>query len=465
MTVEKTPAGDEATANPMTEVDGLVDNDFEQLVFNVDAPELLPRFVDDASVLTPWAPPQLDMELQLDHLIGGGVLDVLSPPAVVSEIRVLNRQIRRLPETLRRSIESLRTSWHRARLFELVEKEMKMRGGTSSLRELELPGELFTHSYVPEIYRRAALRKLAMDTNFMRTLETEAATTKMEGHLVRLFSGGPRRLPELPQCTIPEHGVWKAESWLGLALSSMPEAIPEEVVTALAQRALLRYPAGRRRAARRRILHWGALHSTLAVAIEALAPDRSELEVYEVDTVGQTPPMPRVRWRSTALPVEGTFDQALIHLPPPGESANNLRNRYKNLALPKGNELQIEDIGRLGPRKWRRRTFKLLREVLARVKREGEVALVLPTSVRTVTRQGRHSEWGYSGRTELTDGVTELLAEQGWHVTRDLDVVEMNPQPQPFFVTRRCTWKLMLASRRQADVPFTDSPSVEDVFL
>lgn len=443
------------------------DADFEKIIFDVTEPIPPTRLVDTVPNFTPWAPPDLPLELQLDHLIGGGVLDILAPPGESNDARSLDRKLRRLPKVLRRPIQSLHTTWHREDLFALVEKEVKIRAGLAKFEEITVPGEIFTQAYLPEIHRRSALLAAAGDRAFVRVLEKEALRLKADGHVVRLFGSLPRSLPALPACPLPHGGVWGAESWLGIANSSMPESMPEEVVAALAQRTLLRCPVrgGKRNSTTRRLLHWGALHSTLAAALIAAAPDRRDLAVYEVDTVGQTPALPCVRWRSAALPTEGSFDLALVHLPPPGVDANNIRNRYKDLALPTGTEVHIEDIGRLGPRKWRRRAHKLLREVLCRVLPEGEVALVLPTSVRTVVQRGRYAEWGYAPSAELTDGITELLAQEGWQTVRDLEIVELNPQPQPYFVTRRCTWRFMLATRSQTGSLLNQASNVEDVFL
>jgi hypothetical protein len=405
--------------------------------------------------------------LELEHLVGGGVLDLVAPPGEINDARSLERKVRRLPTVLRRPIDSLRTTWHREHLFELVEKEVRIRAGLGKFEEITVPGEIFTQAYLPEIHRREALQAVAADGKFVHLLEKEAVRLKADGHVVRLFGSLPRALPALPACLVPQGNVWRAESWLGLANSSMPESIPEEVVAALAQRTLLRCPpqGGKGYAATRRLLHWGALHSTLAAALIATAPERRDVAVYEVDTVGQTPALPSVQWRSVALPANVRFDLALVHLPPPGVDANNIRNRYKNLAMPAGTEAHIEDIGRLGPRKWRRQVHKLLREILSKVVSGGEVALVLPTSVRTVVRRGRYAEWGYSPHVELTAGITELLAQEGWQTARDLEIIELNPQPQPFFVARRCTWRFMLVSRTQTGSSLNKGPNVEDVVL
>lgn len=465
MSAEQLPAP--TSSGPVDHPVDPFDVDFEQVIFEVDEPVPPTRLVDNVPHFSPWTAPKLSLELEFDHLLGGGVLDLVPPAAEINEARSLERKLRRLPKALRRPIESLRTMWHRESLFALVEKEVKIRAGLEKFEEITVPGEIFTQAYLPEIHRREALHAAAADRKFVRLLKKEALRLKADGHVVRLFGSLPRALPALPPCLVPQGGVWRAESWLGLANSSMPESIPEEVVAALAQLTLLRCPArgGRKNSTTRHLLHWGALHSTLAAALIATAPERDDLAVYEIDTVGQTPALPSVRWRSVALPANVNFDLALVHLPPPGVDANNIRNRYKNLALPTGTEVRIEDIGRLGPRKWCRRVHKLLREVLCRVVPEGQVALVLPTSVRTVVRRRRYPEWGYSPCTDLTDGITELLAQEGWQTVRELEIIELNPQPQPFFITRRCTWRFMLAKRSQTGSPLSQGPNVQDVSL
>lgn len=448
-----------------TAVTELLASDFEQVGARVSASPT--RFIDEIPLITPWSAPVLSLELELEHLIGAGVLDVAPPNAEITAAHDLKRKLRRLPKALRRRVELLRTTWHRAHLADLIELELQVRVEPSTFRDIAIPGELLMHSYVPEIHRRVALRALAADASFLRDLDDEASKVKADGHLVRLFGGTPRALPKLTSCEVPQEGVWKAESWVGLAMSSMPEAIPEEVVVALAQRTLSRYPRRtvRRKGLSQRILHWGAMHSTFSVALTAVAPGRSDIETYEVDTLGQAQSVPCVKWRSNALPRDVRFDLALVHLPPPGEQANNIRARYKDLADPAGSELHLADIGRLGPRKWRIRLFKVLREILGRVQLSGEVALVLPTSVRTVTRLGKHSEWGYAPRPELIDGISEFLRELGWRVTRDIEIIEQNPQAQPFFVHRRCTWRLMLVAHNDSPVAPTRGSNVEDVFL
>jgi hypothetical protein len=168
--------------------------------------------------------------------------------------------------------------------------------------------------------------------------------------------------------------------------------------------------------------------------------------IHEVDTVGQPQSREWLGRRLTRLPVHGEYDLVVVHVPPPGEGANHIRNLYKDLPGPPAGDVHHEDLGRRGPRKWRRGALKLIREVMPKLKPNGELVLLLPTAVRTAPTVNGYPQWGYEPRADLLDGLVELLAEAQLSVVADLEVVEKNPLNQPFFVDHRCPWRFLLAT-------------------
>lgn len=396
-----------------------------------------------------WAPPPLPFDVEMDHLIGGDVLGILPTNPQDGETRDLDREIRRLPRLLGSIVRTLSDAPHRADLVAFIGREVRKAAALTALRYVDVPGAVYKTSYLPEIHRRAALTRLATDTAFVNQLKTRVEQIKRRGHLMNTYGGSSVAIPELPLCSVPAVGPWHAESWLGLSTSSLLEAMPEEVAVAVAQRTWRRYsqlkgrsrmqPAGR-------VLHWGALNGTLAFALHITAPLGLTLMIHEVDTVGQPQSREWLGERFTRLPVHGEYDLVVVHIPPPGEGANHIRNLYKDLAGPPAGDVHLEDLGRRGPKKWRRSVLKLIKEVTPRLKASGELVLLLPTAVRTAPMVNGYPQWGYEPRADLLTGIVELLKEAQLSVVADVDVVEINPINQPYFVDRRCPWRFVIAS-------------------
>jgi len=396
-----------------------------------------------------WAPPSLPFDVEMDHLIGGEVLEILPTNSQDGEARDLEREIRRLPRQLGSIARALNDVSHRAALVGAIDGEVCKAAAPTALRYVEVPGVIYKASYVLEIHRRAALTKLAMDAAFVDKLKCRVDQIKRQGHLVNTYGGSPVSIPELPSCAVPSVGPWNAESWLGLSTSSLPEAMPEEIAVAIAQRTWRRFShhGGRARRPRlARVLHWGALNGTLAFALQSTAPRGRTLVIHEVDSVGQPQSREWKGQRFRGLPVHGEYDLVVVHVPPPGEGANHIRNRYKDLAGPPDGDVHLEDLGRRGPRKWRRSVLKLIKEVTPRLKANGELVLLLPTAVRTAPAINGYPQWGYEQRADLLTGIVELLVEAQLSVVADVDVVERNPINQPYFVDRRCPWRFVIAS-------------------
>jgi len=395
-----------------------------------------------------WAPPPLPFDVEMDHLIGGDVLEI-SPSPRDREARDLEREIRRLPRPLGSIVGALNDAPHRAGLMAFIEHEVRKEATPTALRHVEVPGALYKASYLLEIHRRAALAKLATSAAFVSHVKARVDQIKRQGHLVNTYGGSPVSIPDLPSCPVPLAGPWNAESWLGLSTSSLPEAMPEGVAVAIAQRTWRRFAHVGRRAQSApvaRVLHWGALNGTLAFALQCTSPLGLTLAIHEVDTVGQPQSREWKGQRFRRLPVHGEYDLVVVHAPPPGEGANHIRNRYKDLAGSLDGDVHLEDLGRRGPKKWGRGVMKLINEVAPKLKPDGELVLLLPMAVRTAPKVNGYPQWGYEPRTDLLAGIVELLANHQLRVVADLAVVEENPLNQPFFVDRRCPWRFVISS-------------------
>jgi len=411
-------------------------------------PDLL--FADsDAVVVERWEPPALPLDIELQHLLGGISLDVMPAPTEVPSDRAIAGRIRRLPSPLRNLFKNLKDHGHRSTLIDAIASGVRERVGLENTKYVDVPGDIFKTAYVPEVHRRAALARMAKDAQFLASLRREITRVKHDGHLINTYGGPPRLASQLPVSQIPRIGPWKAESWLGLATSSLPESLPEEVVVALAQRAWRRFRNwGRHRRPAGRVLHWGALNGTFAFALQALAPRGVTLVIDEVDTVGQEQSRSWKGPRSSALHEnQRDYDLIVMHVPPPGSGANQLRNHYKDLASPTKHERSVEDMGRRGPRKWRRALQRLLTDLAPRLKADGELCLILPTSVRVAPQILGYPQWGYEPSAELLAGIVEPLINTGLTPIVDLEVDEVNPLEQPFFRARRCPWRLVILSR------------------
>jgi hypothetical protein len=419
---------------------------FELAGLSPDNEPPLPFADSDEQLFDRWEPPQVPLNIAFDHLVGAPELDLLPEPTEPNEERALASRIRRLPRALRLLFNALKHHSRRDELIDVIETEARRRAGVDNFRYVEVPGQFLKHRYVPEIYRRAALQEMAADKKFLDSVRADAEATKRNGHLVNTYADQPRQIPELPVCRIPPGSPWKAESWLGLSTSSLPEALPEAVVVAIAQRFWQRFrhaQLGRRPIAR--VLHWGALHGTFAVALEALAPKRLTLEIDEIDTVGQDGfRSPAIRRSTELYDAHANYDLILVHAPPPAAGANQMRNRYKDLANPSGGEREHKDIGRLGPRKWRKHVKQLLACLPRRLKPTGELYIVLPTAMRVAPCIGRYPHWGYDASPLLIDGLVEPLTTPDLKHALETDIEEVNPLEQPFFRRLRCPWRLSL---------------------
>lgn len=411
-------------------------------------PDLL--FADsDEVVFERWEPPALPLDVELQHLLGGIPVELMPDTTEVPSDRALAAGIRRLPSPLRTLFSKLKDQSHRSTLLETLETEVRQRAGIENTKYLDVPGDIFKRPYVSEVHRRAALSRMAKDTRFVASLQQEITRVKHDGHLVNTYGGPPRLASQLPDSEIPRVSPWKAESWLGLATSSLPESLPEEVAVALAQRAWRRFRNwGRYRRPAGRVLHWGALNGTFSLALQSLAPKGMTLAIDEVDTVGQEQSRSWKGQRSSALhEAQVNYDVIVAHVPPPGDGANQIRNHYKDLASWTSQDRQLEDLGRLGPRKWRRALQRVLTELASRLNADGELSLILPTAVRVAPQLSGYPSWGYEPSSQLLAGVVEQLVDIGLTPIVDLEVEEVNALEQPFFRERRCPWRLVILSR------------------
>jgi hypothetical protein len=438
---------------------------FELVELSVEHEAHAPFADSDDVVFERWEQPSLPLDLEMQHLLRDFAHDLLPDPAGEASDRATTARIRRLPTPLRSLLGKLKDQGHRLALLDSIDAEVRRHVGVENTRHVDVPGEIFKASYLLEVHRSAALNLVAKDSGFVATLREELNRVKQDGHLVNTYGGAPPLIPEFPAYSIPSVGPWRAESWLGLSTSSLPESLPEEVVVALAQRAWRNFGKwGRRRHPVGRVLHWGALNGTFALALKAAAPKGLTLVIDEIDSVGQEQSRSWSGRRSSRLlETQRDYDLLVVHVPPPGDGANQIRNRYKDLARLPGRDRQLDDLGRRGPRKWRLALRRLLVDLLPRLKTDAEVYLVLPSAVRVAPPVCGYPQWGYEPSPQLSEGVVEQLVEGGLTRLVDLEIDEVNVLEQPFFRDRRCPWRLTILGRGTA--PCHQHDDGDDLFV
>jgi hypothetical protein len=446
--------GDAAASESDERAVAVVEREVGEVGSLLHARRLVPPAVD----AEPWAPPPREPIVDIEEAVGSPVDGLLpdeesefAEPAFAS---VRERElVRGYPPRIRAAFRGVRSARLRSKLVRLVEDELLRRAKAAGcVREMAVPGEV-SKRYVPGIHRRRLLGRLASDGASVARLRNVASRDKRACHLVALF-GSPSALPvDLPDCRPPSRGgKWRADSWLGLASSSMVESAPEGVLVGVAQRFWRSWRSRRPPV----VLNWGAGPSTFALALMATAPRGMTAHIVEVDTVGQPQGIPWVKYRAARVPdAPRSYDLILAHVPPPALGANHVRNSYKDVPHAAAHESQTHasDIGRLGPRKWCERAARLVRQVAALARPGAEVVMLLPLAVRTTARAGESArvEWRYEPAPEHADRVVAALKACGMAVILDLAVEELNPVPQPFFAARRCPWRCVVARPRRAD--------------
>jgi hypothetical protein len=246
-----------------------------------------------------------------------------------------------------------------------------------------------------------------------------------------------------PAFSIPAEGSWSAEAWIGLSTSCVPEAVPEEVLVAIALRQWLsRQGVTRARASgpgHGRVLDWGAPDSHLALALLGTRPSGHTVKIDSIGPEGASAPWER---RLASFPRNERYDLVFLH--PPAASA---RAFGPPCAANDHHEVYAQDLARADPDTWRMRLFDVVRTAGSLVAPAGEMVLFLPTEVRGGGRPHRRARWGYMRRRGLLDGARELLTQLHLEVTTDVTVHEHNGVTQPLCRHNTCVWRLVIARR------------------
>lgn len=412
------------------------------------------------------------------------VLDILPEPPSEFAFQHMETKARlgELPDSIRHIVGTLRTDFLRFVALDWIEARIEHEAMAAGAHKQAVgwAGDLETTWYVPAIWRHRILRSLAGNQEFVRDLRALVTTAIEQSHQHRVWRSWPRPLPKrLPVTRLPASGFVNVESWVGLGTETLPETSPEGLLVLLARR-MWRAHRGTTNVCRKRrsvgsALHVGAMGSTFTLALIATAPKGLRWDVCEVDTIGEPLSIPWVKWRSNARPETRDvalmklkpYRVALIHVPPPGVNANQIRNRMKDL-LPDADNVEaqrsLRDIGRLGPRKWKKELRKTVKAVTKLLDPSAELFLLLPRAVRTTRPKDRHVEWCYQPDAGLLGSVRELLLHEGLSIEVDVEVTERNPMRQPFFGFERCPWSLIIARRpRPEEDVFEDDGDIEAI--
>lgn len=391
------------------------------------------------------------------------------------EHQLAKAQLRELPQSLRAIVGRLRTDTLRLQVLEWVEARIESEAIEASNFKVGRgwSGSLQTTAYVPAIWRRRILRALAASPEFVRDLRQNVEDAIADAHDMRSWSDWPRPLPAaVPTATLPSSGAIVVDSWVGLGSETLPEAAPEALLMTLARRAWRPYRHAAQARGRKVVgwaLHWGAMAGSFGIALMATAPLGFRWNLSEIDTIGSPRSLPWVRWRSDRLPTSHDLPTlrpyrfALVHVPPPGDGANQIRNRLKDLGTHEDMQRRLQDVGRLGPHKWRRAVARSIKEVMSSLDPQGELALLLPTAQRVNQGTTGTNGWGYEHDASLLEGLTKILESGGLQAVVDIEVTEKNAVSVPFFGLARCPWRLLIARpHRQPDLE-DDQESREDL--
>jgi hypothetical protein len=394
-----------------------------------------------------WMPPHGHAGADWDREVGGPVDRILlsgrestncfDRALLKSRISELSQPLRALVRKIQRPFLARQVlDWVEGHLNALAHKD----GAFVNASSLNLPGSRW---YIPAIHRRRYLKAFASNRSWVEEAQAKVRDAITLAHETSVFASWPRPLPTgLPSSSCPSHGTWQCESWLGLSQRSIAEDLPEGALLGTAQRLWAGLSASMRPS---HVLHWGALASTLTLALMATRPGLGKpLHLHEVETLGQPQDLPWIRGRSQQVPVEPkTFDGIVCHLPPPGDGANQWRNRYKDLGTVGDSERSCRDIGRLGPKKWKKARRRLLADLAQRLGPAAELVVFHPVAVRTVEVES--GIWGYKPARELADGLPEDLEALDLEVIADILIEELNPVFVAPFGTSRCTWRCVIA--------------------
>ncbi len=393
-----------------------------------------------------WVPPSGHLGADWDREVGSVVGRILlggGDSTCGFERTLLKARLTELPQALWGTVRRLQKPFLALQVLDFIEAHVcdlaRKDGAFVVASSPNLPGSRW---YVPAIHRRQYLKCLGGDPAFVAGIATRVRAAIRLAHEAAVFASWPHHLPkDLPACQPNPHGLWLCASWLGLAQRSIAEDLPEAALVGTSQRLWDGLPPSKRPA---QVLHWGALSSNLTVALMGTRPRSARrLHVHEVETLGQPQALSWVRSRSHELPAQPeTFEAIVCHLPPPGDGANQWRNRYKDLGTFGDAERHLPDMGRLGPRKWKKARRRLLTDLAKRLGPAAELVVFHPVAVRTVEVES--GIWGYKPARELADGLPEDLEALDLEVIADILIEELNPVFVAPFGTSRCTWRCVI---------------------
>jgi hypothetical protein len=359
-------------------------------------------------------------------------------------------RIRRLPDALRRQMRRIRNPYQvtvplgavTARVDEVAER-------LGVVRET-VDDNFRRHRYISAIHLRQIHRQLMRDTSLVSAVRNEVDSALEDGNRDRRLP--PNLYPQVvPNCRPPSRGVWSVRSALGFGLASQFEGKPEGFAVGVAQRTWDRVlvdsfegdDVGLAEGFQLRVLDWGSFGGMTTHALASTKPMWASLTVFEHDVVGEPTDSPHtVSLREMA---DEVFDLIVVAIPSPGAGGMfQYRNRYKNRE-----QRHAVDMGTMGPARWRKGLQFVVATLPSLLADRGEMVMLVPESVRV--------ERGYEAAPNLLDGLTAALVAQGLVVTHNLQVVEVNPQPQPFVATSRPARQCIIARQPGHESPTEDA--------
>ena len=385
----------------------------------------------------------------------------------------IDRELRDLPEPMAMAIRKLRSAQLQAELLtgiaEQVFETARRRDVTERIARAGEP----PRTVVPPVHRKAILKELVERAGFLTSLRRKADEAARFAHLRRDVGASDNAVVVLDEMPVSS-GTWVVEADRGFGTSSDLEAIPEGALVGIARRIADRVTATTSpgKTATASLLIWGGgPNEALAHVLDAVPVPGVRYRVVLVEGFEARGDLAQcVVERRYGLPAdtaseEGTkFDFVIAIVPPPGEGvAAHFRNIYKRMTPAEsfhvkrrgrqpppgtwdGNERDIFDIGRLGPKKWKHWMPVYPAAAAVLLKPAGEAILVLPGAVRVPLTDPRHRA-GYRNDPTLLADLPDALAEVDLQVKLSLDLHEENPRRQPFVSTTRPPWRVVVNSK------------------
>lgn len=386
-----------------------------------------------------------------------------NPESTSSEWRQQRRRaralIRSLPQALRRELHRIRRSDIREEIATaIIEHALDEAERRGLLKASARPSDA-RRLALPAIHRRALLRTLAGDPNYLQSVHRDVDQRLRAAHLEKVSS-----VPALPALSAVGHmdsdGTFIGDLGLGAA-SWMDEAPDDFYVYALEQ--VLRQTATELTLGSVprlvRVLNLDPRGGSLARAAHALGA-AEDLSVHEVGTELGPTDLPSVLQNRRGVVVPQGYDLVVWSVPSPaGPGAANQVQAYRQLDDPDLRRARyrvgdatvaVRSPAAVGIRRWLRSVQTVLTKVVAVALNEPGVAVLrLPLCVR-VTRRARPGLRGFSGYVEeqqLAAEIPALLREAGLATQRSQAMEVVDGVNQPFVGNTQERWLLVVATR------------------